>query len=240
LPPPPTTPPPVVAELGAPSIERGSAPPTAADTTQTNGQDGNTVVPVIVVGLQSVHGYGHTHGHRHTDGRDEHSPPLPPPPVPPAHQQQQEDAGSDNDQALQDDAPGESADLSRNRERRWSSRAAEALRGLRPVSGPGSGSGSTRREGSGSTGTEGPPTRGSDDGHGSTTFFIYVIGGTKSSSPFAEIMLTVMSDLICAHLGRILSTDSPTRDRNGPTRLVRGAGRAPWASQAADCVQGGY
>jgi hypothetical protein len=182
-PPPPATAPPALPEAGAPSAgEQGSTPP-AVDTTQTNAQDGNTVVPVIVVGLQSVHGYGHTHGHRHTDGRDEHPPPpLPPPPPPPPApaMQQQQDAGQDSDQAQQDDIPIETAADSPhtgNRERRWSSRAADALRGLRPVNG--SGSGSTRREGSGSSGTEGP-IRGNDDGHGSTTFFIYVIGGKNT------------------------------------------------------------
>ena len=181
LPPPPL--PPAPAKSGALSAgERGSAPP-AADTTQANAQDGNTVVPVIVVGLQSVHGYRHTHGHRHIDERDEHPPP--PPPLPPPVQPQQllqQDAGSDSDQAQQDDTLGEAADPPRNRERRWSSRAADALRGLRPVNGPGPGS--TRREGSGSSGTEGP-TRGNDDGQGSTTFFIYVIGGKNPSDcPF--------------------------------------------------------
>ncbi len=172
--PPSATVPPAPAESSAPSSEHEPAPPSAE--TQTNAQDGNTVVPVIVVGLQSVHGYGHAHGHRHTDGRDEQPPPPPsqqpqqePQPQP---QRWQQDAGQDNDQAQQDDVPGEAADSPRNRERRWSSRAADALRGLRPVHGPGP----TRREGSGSSSTEGT-TRGSDDGHGSTTFFIYVIGG---------------------------------------------------------------
>lgn len=39
-------------------------------------QDGNTMVPVIIVGLQSVHGHGHGL-HQHAEGRDEY-PPLPP------------------------------------------------------------------------------------------------------------------------------------------------------------------
>ncbi|KAH9046673.1 hypothetical protein EDB84DRAFT_1465252 [Lactarius hengduanensis] len=127
-------------------------------------QDGNTVVPVIVVGLQSVHG----HGHRHAEGRDEH-PPLPSPLLPPQ---------DDNEHALQDELAGEVAAESprdRERERRWSTRAADALRGFRPAPGAG---GTARHESSapGSGAGEGGARTG-DDGHGSTTFFIYVIGG---------------------------------------------------------------
>ncbi|KAF8263822.1 hypothetical protein EI94DRAFT_1806654 [Lactarius quietus] len=58
---------------------------TLPDVQGAQTQDGNTVVPVIVVGLQSVHGHGHLHaqgqGHRYAEGRDEH-PPLPPPLLP--------------------------------------------------------------------------------------------------------------------------------------------------------------
>jgi hypothetical protein len=217
LPPPPpplATAPPALVEPGAPSGgERGSTPPTV-DTTQMNAQDGNTVVPVIVVGLQSVHGYGHTHGHRHTDGRDEHPPPPlppppPPPPAPPAMQQQR-DAGQDSDQAQQDDNPTEAApDSPHNRERRWSSRAADALRGLRPVTGPGSGSGSTRREASSSSGTEGP-IRGNDDGHGSTTFFIYVIGGKNPTHSYDWAVCALLRfSLTDCHLHRRLGYYPP-------------------------------
>ena len=181
--PPPATAPSVPAESDPPSGEPESAPPPSTDA-QANAQDGNTVVPVIVVGLQSVHGYGHNHGHRHTDGRDEH-PPQPPPPQ--QSQRWQQEAAQDNDLPQQDDVPGEATDTPRPRERRWSSRAADALRGLRPVHG----AGPTRREGSGSGSTEGT-TRGNDDGHGSTTFFIYVIGGKRPGRfipPFAWLML---------------------------------------------------
>ena len=157
------------------SPEAGTPPSetTAPDTqTQAQAQNGNTVVPVIVVGLQSVHGYGHAHahGHRPTEGRDEHL-------LQQLQQQAQEqqDAGQDHDHPVLDDSPGQAAETSRDRERerRWSSRAADTFRGLRPMHG----SGSASREGSGSSGGEGGDARASDDGHGSTTFFIYVIGG---------------------------------------------------------------
>jgi hypothetical protein len=159
------------AEAGAPPSEPESAP-TAGDP-QAQAQDVNMVVPVIVVGLQSVHGYGHTHGHRHMEGRDEHLLQQQ------AQQQQQQDAGQDNDHAVLDDTPGEPVESPRDRERerRWSTRAADAFRGLRPVHG----SGATNRESSGSSGSDGVGTRASDDGHGSTTFFIYVIGGESQT-----------------------------------------------------------
>ncbi|KAF8263823.1 hypothetical protein EI94DRAFT_1806655 [Lactarius quietus] len=62
----------------------------------------------------------------------------------------------------------------RERERRWSTRAADALRGFRPA--PGAGTARHESLGPGSGGVEGGARTG-DDGHGSTTFFIYVIGG---------------------------------------------------------------
>jgi hypothetical protein len=52
---------------------------------------------------------------------------------------------------------------------------------LRPP--PPAGSGPTRREGSGSSANEGGARMG-DDGHGSTTFFIYVIGGEPLLTAF--------------------------------------------------------
>ncbi|KAH9953134.1 hypothetical protein BC827DRAFT_1273804 [Russula dissimulans] len=160
--PPPVTTSPASAEAGTPLGDRGPATPTTATDTQAQAQDGNTVVPVIVVGLQSVHGYGHGHGHRHTEERDERT----------SQQRRQQESGQDNDHALQDDTLDESAESPHDRERRWSSRATDAFHGLRPVHG----SGSTRRERSGSSSSEGD-TRAGDDVHGSTTFFIYVIGG---------------------------------------------------------------
>lgn len=151
--------------------QRSEAVPNRPDLQGAQTQDGNMVVPVIVVGLQSVHGHGHglAQGHRHAEGRDEH-PPLPPPLLP-------QDQTHDNEHALQDDVAGEVAAESprdRERERRWSTRAADALRGFRPPSGPGT----ARHESSGpGSGAGEGGARISDDGHGSTTFFIYVIGG---------------------------------------------------------------
>jgi hypothetical protein len=166
------------AEAGAPPSEPGSAP-TAADT-QTQAQDGNMVVPVIVVGLQSVHGYGHAHGHRHTEGRDEH---LLQQQQQQQQAQQQQDAGQDNDHTVVDDTTGETVESPRDRERerRWSTRAADAFRGLRTAHG----SGATNRESSGPSGSEGGGTRASDDVLGSTTFFIYVIGGKSQTTVLA-------------------------------------------------------
>lgn len=157
----------------ASAAEGQQALPTSPDLQGAQTQDGNTVVPVIVVGLQSVHGHGHGHaqGHRHAEGRDEH-PPLPSPLLP------QQDQTHDNEHALQDELAGEVAAESprdRERERRWSTRAADALRGFRPAPGA---AGTARHESSapGSGAGEGGARTG-DDGHGSTTFFIYVIGG---------------------------------------------------------------
>ena len=166
--PPPATSPSV--ETTATTAGDASRNEAAPDAQGAQTQDGNTVVPVIVVGLQSVHGHGHGL-HRHAEGRDEH-PPLPPPLLP------QDAAQHDNEHAVQDDVAGEVAAESprdRERERRWSTRAADALRGFRPAPGPG-----TARHESMGPGTGGAESgaRTGDDGHGSTTFFIYVIGGT--------------------------------------------------------------
>ncbi|KAH8986083.1 hypothetical protein EDB86DRAFT_2299572 [Lactarius hatsudake] len=150
--------------------QRNEALPTSPDLQGAQTQDGNTVVPVIVVGLQSVHGHGHGHaaqGHRHAE---EH-PPLPPPLLP------QQDQTQDNEHALQDELAGELAaetPRDRERERRWSTRAADALRGFRPA--PGAGTARHESSAPGAGAGEGGARTG-DDGHGSTTFFIYVIGG---------------------------------------------------------------
>ncbi|KAN0130209.1 hypothetical protein V8E53_011966 [Lactarius tabidus] len=118
----------------------------------------------------------------------EEHPPPPPPTLPPPPMPQDPTAAHDNEHAVQEDAAGEAAaetPRDRDRERRWSTRAADALRGFRPASAPasgtGAGAGTARHEstgagaGSGAGGETG--ARASDDGHGSTTFFIYVIGG---------------------------------------------------------------
>jgi hypothetical protein len=110
------------------------------------------------------------------EGRDEHL-------LQQQQAQQQQDAGQDNDHMVVDDTPGEAAESPRDRERerRWSTRAADAFRGLRSAHG----TGATSRESSGPSGSEGGVTRASDDGHGSTTFFIYVIGGKSQTIAFA-------------------------------------------------------
>jgi hypothetical protein len=166
----PTSPPPV-AQPSTTTTATGEVVPPDVQT-----QDGNTVVPVIVVGLQSVHGHhahGHGHGHRHAE---EHPPP-PPPTLPPPMLPQE---SADNEHAVQDDGAGDVAaetPRDRERERRWSTRAADALRGFRPTPAPASAPGTARHESPG-TGSGGESSaRTSDDGHGSTTFFIYVIGG---------------------------------------------------------------
>ncbi|KAN0130201.1 hypothetical protein V8E53_011958, partial [Lactarius tabidus] len=165
---PTSTSPPAVAH---PSTEANTTTTTAAPgevgSPDVQTQDGNTVVPVIVVGLQSVHGHGHAHAHRHAEEHPPPPPTLPPPPMP-----QDPTAAHDNEHAVQEDATGEvpataETPRDRDRERRWSTRAADALRGFRPATGAGAGS-----AGGAETGA-----RASDDGHGSTTFFIYVIGG---------------------------------------------------------------
>jgi hypothetical protein len=209
---PTSTSPPTVAP---PSTEANTTTTTAASgevgSPDVQTQDGNTVVPVIVVGLQSVHGHGHAHAHRHAE---EHPPP-PPPTLPPPPMPQDPTAAHDNEHAVQEDAAGEAAaetPRDRDRERRWSTRAADALRGFRPASAPasgtGAGAGTARHEstgagaGSGAGGETG--ARASDDGHGSTTFFIYVIGGTCKRR---------LSGLFYADgFRRVLPTESPTGD----------------------------
>ena len=199
-------------EAGASTSEPASAPVASDMQTQTQAQNGNTVVPVIVVGLQSVHGYGHPHGHRHSEGRDEHL----------LQQQQQAQAQrqqQDHDHPVQEDSPGQAAETSRDRERerRWSTRTAEALRGLRPV-----GSGSTGREGSGSSGSEGGDARAGDDGHGSTTFFIYVIGGKSQTIYLCFVVLVGHGiSLVKQDTTRQLISSLPARTRSIRSRSSR-------------------
>ena len=178
----PSLPPPAT----SPSVE-ATATTTASDASAVpdpqgaQAQDGNTVVPVIVVGLQSVHGHGHG-ALRHAEGRDEHQPLLPQEQVP----------HDNNEHVLQDEVAGEMATESprdRERERRWSTRAADALRGFRPA--PGSGTARHESLGPGSGGIEGGARTG-DDVHGSTTFFIYVIGGTFSFLSFYFCVLLLI------------------------------------------------
>lgn len=131
------------------------SPSTVANTAQTIGSqpagDANVVVPVIVVGLQSV---DTALGRAQANGDE---PTLP-------HEDLQEAA---NDAGIQEDifAAQDPANINSNgrpatpRGRSWGSRAANALRTLRPGRRTGSRGGSA------------------NDGQGSRTFLIYVIGG---------------------------------------------------------------
>ncbi|KAJ7600406.1 hypothetical protein C8J56DRAFT_910161 [Mycena floridula] len=103
----------------------------------------NTVVPVIVVGLQSVNMTWN------------------PPPPPPAFLDGPDDGldFAENEEGVGEEMHGESNDDARGRERRWHSRAATALRSLRPGHRPT------------------PANTPELDAAGSRTFLIYVIGG---------------------------------------------------------------
>ena len=131
--------------------------------------------PVTFIGLESVHGHGHhAQRNRHAQGRDEH-PALPLLPQGPTH---------DNEQAAQDNAGEVGAEFPRDRERerRWLTRAADTLHGFRPPPAP---STAARHESTGpGPGSGASGARTGDDGHGSTTFFIYVIGGTSPRTVF--------------------------------------------------------
>lgn len=136
------------------------APGTTAD------QNANVVVPVIVVGLQSVdmnrnNEAAHTNANGHADSG-----------------QAQDDARSSESEPRSSGewrdspTPGASAGQSQSRGRSWQSRAASALRGLRP-------------------GRRASRNRQNRDAAGARTFLIYVIGGvcmTCSSMRLAEAM----------------------------------------------------
>ena len=71
-----------------------------------------------------------------------------------------------------------------------------------------------------------------DDEHGSTNFFIYVIGGTFPRSVF------FYTEVLCVHC-RVSSTELPARDLHGPARPVRRACGAAWVCESranACCV----
>ncbi|KAF8267366.1 hypothetical protein EI94DRAFT_1701062 [Lactarius quietus] len=84
----------------------------------------------------------------------------------------------------------------RERERRWSTCAADTLRGFRPAPGPGSAQHESLGLGSGSV--KGGAQTG-NGGYRSTRFFIYVIGGYY------------------------ITTESSACDRHGPAQFIRGA-----------------
>ena len=160
------------------------------------GARNNTVVPVIVVGLQSVSASRrreHQHQHQHQQQR--------------ATGGEDEDAGGrdgDGTDDVDDDddfdgflpgVDGESGNGEAQRGRRWRSRAANAIRNLRP-------------------GRRGGPSGRipAGDGPGSRTFLIYVIGGEclakKRHWPMfvTEILIVWMCCFFFIKKIRILST----------------------------------
>ncbi|OJT15574.1 hypothetical protein TRAPUB_6321 [Trametes pubescens] len=146
----PSPPSPATATSG--SRDGADSPSPAPPATDPNA---NMVVPVIVVGLQSVE-MGQVHGHAHpapNPGRGRQHPH--------AHTHAQEHEGSppspDADDWMQQGADEQAGDAT-PRGRSWQSRAATALRNLRPG----------RRTAQGGQQTAGT---------GSRTFLIYVIGG---------------------------------------------------------------
>ncbi|KAG7088717.1 hypothetical protein E1B28_012685 [Marasmius oreades] len=129
--------------------ENGNQPQQAAS---------NTVVPVIVVGLQSVNlaFFGPSAGPQQHVGNDTQATTATAPPLP---------VPTQNEEEVLSGPGGEQDDPTReNRQRRWQSRAAEALRTLRH------GRNTSPRPPSGLL----PDML---DGPGSRTFLIYVIGG---------------------------------------------------------------
>jgi hypothetical protein len=128
---------------------------TAPPTLPTPDSRANTVVPVIVVGLQSVN----------LAGRRPRQPPAPESDPPgSAATAESEDADSEDAVDIEGNPslePG-SGSGEPGRSRRWQSRAANAFRNLRP----------------GRRGNERNPT---GEGAGSRTFLIYVIGGVFST-----------------------------------------------------------
>lgn len=144
LPPSPESPPsPFSSALPLLGSDSSGAIPAAITPTGDGGTSG-MVVPVIVVGLQSVDmGQVHGHGHVHPD-----------PQIGPLSQHSNRRPTPFDSSGTPVPADGPTA-----RGRSWHSRAATALRNLRPG----------RRNGSSG--------RQASDGSGSRTFLIYVIGG---------------------------------------------------------------
>ncbi|KAI0366945.1 hypothetical protein BV20DRAFT_971251 [Pilatotrama ljubarskyi] len=127
------------------STDGAESPSSTAPATDPNA---NMVVPVIVVGLQSVE-MGQVHGHAHT--RDVE--------VPPPDTDDWATGRQDEDYRAMSQEPGDQAGDATPRGRSWQSRAATALRSLRPG----------RRNAS--------RAQQATEGSGSRTFLIYVIGG---------------------------------------------------------------
>lgn len=131
-------------------------------TGSTTDQNANVVVPVIVVGLQSVdlnRNNDNAHAHGYAD-----------------NVQAQDDAHSTESEPRtsgewrDSPTPGASGGQSQSRGRSWQSRAASALRGLRP-------------------GRRTSRNRQTRDAAGARTFLIYVIGGMYMSRSVAFVCL---------------------------------------------------
>ncbi|KAI0350339.1 hypothetical protein OH77DRAFT_1489199 [Trametes cingulata] len=166
--PPTTSPSPSIPAEASPRAEAESAPPATTTTspapsasaagaespssaTPATDPNANMVVPVIVVGLQSVemgqvHGHGHTHAHRDHE-------------TPPPDTDDWTTARPDDEYRSTPQQTADHAGDTTPRGRSWQSRAATALRNLRP---------GRRNASRGQQATEGA---------GSRTFLIYVIGG---------------------------------------------------------------
>lgn len=130
--------------------------PTTLPNTPTTDSRTNAVVPVIVVGLQSVN----------LVGRRARPPPAPDSDAPiPTPNAESEDA--DNEDAMDVEgnplAEAGNGNSEQGRGRRWQSRAANAFRNLRP-------------------GRRGSERNQTGDAAGSRTFLIYVIGGVFGAS----------------------------------------------------------
>ncbi|KAI0629891.1 hypothetical protein C8Q77DRAFT_273797 [Trametes polyzona] len=168
-------------ETAGTSVERDGAESPSSSAPPATDPNANMVVPVIVVGLQSVemgqvhghatghahghthghthaHGHGHGHGHAHTHHEHEHGHGGAAPP----DFDDWPSSGSVDDGHRSMPSLGAGVDQAGDatpRGRSWQSRAATALRNLRPG----------RRNAQGGQQTA--------DGAGSRTFLIYVIGG---------------------------------------------------------------
>ncbi|OSD02415.1 hypothetical protein PYCCODRAFT_1367403 [Trametes coccinea BRFM310] len=147
--------------LAGPSSPISSSPTDGAESSSSSAPSGtdpnaNMVVPVIVVGLQSVE-MGQVHGHAQPPHQHHHEPE----PTPSFDSRSANastgslDEGRRSSSTISADQSGDTTPRGRS----WQSRAATALRNLRPG----------RRNGS--------SNRQTTEGTGSRTFLIYVIGG---------------------------------------------------------------
>ena len=159
------------------------SPPAAGDASS------NMVVPVIVVGLQSVDMGQAAHGHAHLPESDAPAAPGD------LHDDDRRSASASSDDgrygdslaALDGSAPGTTTPRGRSWQSR-AARAASALRNLRPG----------RRGGSGGNRAA--------EGGGSRTFLIYVIGGESLLLGLCSILVPVRA-VFLRYLSRLLSSE---------------------------------